>query len=92
MLHFQLECGDGVPLFLLLNIVTLQDMCGICFRSVYIQSKMTNVDLGLPVIPFVTGVLPYHDSREAVVLSGTPFNFSSDLTEGSIVVRNKEES
>ena len=80
---------DGAPLFLLLNIVTLQDMCGICFRSVYIQSKMNAIGLDLLVMPFVTGILPYHGSRDGLTLGDTSIDIPSNLTKGIIVVRNK---
>lgn len=82
---------NGKPLFIILNIVTLQDMCGICFRSVYIQSKMKLVVEGfeLPLMPFVTGVLPYHESRSEITLSATPINLPSALHKGIMVIRNK---
>jgi hypothetical protein len=81
----------GKPLFIILNIVTLRDMCGICFRSVYIQSKMKMEVEGfeLPLVSFVTGVLPYHESRNGLTLSDTSINLPSTLSEGVLVVRNR---
>lgn len=78
----------GKPLFLILNIVTLNDMCGICFRSVYIQSKMGSGERPEPLVSFVTGVFPYHGSRDGLRLSDVLVDLPATLTDGDLAVRN----
>lgn len=80
----------GNPVFFLLNIVTLNDMCGICFRSVYIQSKIGVNELSNPLICFVTGIFPYHSSREGLTFVSTLADLSTTSDEGTLVIRNIE--
>lgn len=63
-------------------------MCGICFRSVYIQSKIGAEDILEPLVSFVTGVFPYHTSREGATLTDAMIDLPTSLTEGTLVVRN----
>lgn len=51
---------DHRPIALILNITTLNDMCGMCYRSVELTKTLNSTRHGrLPIFSFVVGLRPY---------------------------------
>ncbi len=55
---------DSHPIGIILNIVTLNNMCGMCHRTLELKNKLSYKSAELPLYRFVTGLRAYGKSRE----------------------------